>query len=104
LEAAKALVHRDLAETHSLARRGEPITVDRRIRNRLTQAHAAEQAVHGVEIIYRATGGAGLYLSERIQRAWRDIHAASHHASLNWDAVSSMYGQHVLGLEPKGRY
>ena len=104
LEAAKALVHRDLAETHEIARRGEPVSIDRRIRNRLTQAQAAELAVRGIEILYRATGGAGLYLSERIQRAWRDIHAASHHASLNWDAVSSMYGQHVLGLEPKGRY
>ena len=104
LEAAKAVVHRDLADTHELARRGAPVSIDRRIRNRLAQAHAAELAVQGIEIIYRATGGAGLYLSERIQRAWRDIHAASHHASLNWDAVSSMYGQHVLGFDPKGRY
>jgi len=104
LEGAKALVHRDLADTHELANRGETISVDRRIRNRLSQAYASELAVQGIEIMYRATGGAGLYLTERTQRAWRDIHAMSHHASLNWDAVSSMYGQHALGYEPKGRY
>ena len=94
----------DLAETHGLARQGEPISIDRRIRNRLSQAYAGELAVQGIEIMYRATGGAGLYLTERTQRAWRDIHAMSHHASLNWDAVSSMFGQHALGHEPKGRY
>ncbi len=104
LEAAKALVHRDLAETHELARQGTPISIDRRIRSRLNQAYAGELAVQGIEIMYRATGGAGLYLSERTQRAWRDIHAMTHHASLNWDAVSSMFGQHALGYEPKGRY
>lgn len=104
LEAGKALVHRDLATTHALARDGEPVSVDRRIRNRLTQAYAAELAVQGIDTLYRATGGAGLYLSEPIQRAWRDIHAMAHHASLNWDAVSTMFGQHALGLEPKGRY
>ena len=104
LEGAKALVHRDLAKTHELATRGEPISIDRRIRNRLSQAYASELAVQGIEIMYRATGGAGLYLTERTQRAWRDIHAMSHHASLNWDAVSSMFGQHALGFEPKGRY
>jgi hypothetical protein len=35
---------------------------------------------------------------------WRDAHAAATHVSLNWDAVSTMYGQYVLGLEPKGQY
>ena len=24
------------------------------------------------------------------------------HVSMNWDAVSTMYGQHALGLDPKG--
>lgn len=41
---------------------------------------------------------------EAFQRAWRDAHAAAVHVSLNWDAVSTMYGQHALGLEPKGQY
>ncbi len=104
LAAGKALIEADLAETHALALRDEPITVDRRIRSRLVQAYVADIAVRGIDGLFRATGGAGLYLGEPIQRAWRDIHAVSHHASLNWDAVSTMYGQHALGLEPIGRY
>jgi hypothetical protein len=43
-------------------------------------------------------------LDKPIQRAWRDIHTGAMHVSLTWDAVSTMYGQYALGLEPKGQY
>jgi hypothetical protein len=43
-------------------------------------------------------------LSHRVQRAWRDANAVAKHVALSWDAVSSMYGQHALGLEPRGQY
>ena len=39
-----------------------------------------------------------------LQRIWRDGHAAPSHISLNWDSTGTMYGQSLLGLEPKGRY
>jgi hypothetical protein len=45
-----------------------------------------------------------IFSSNRIQRAWRDIHGVSKHVSFNWDAISTMYGQWALGLEPKGQY
>jgi hypothetical protein len=38
------------------------------------------------------------------QRVWRDAHDDDAHISLNWDAVSTMYGQYPLGLEPRGQY
>jgi len=45
-----------------------------------------------------------LFLGQPLQRAWRDAHAAASHISLNWDSTGSMYGQFMLGLEPKGQY
>jgi hypothetical protein len=45
-----------------------------------------------------------LFLDNRLQRAWRDVNAIAKHISVNWDAVSTMYGQHAFGLEPKGQY
>jgi alkylation response protein AidB-like acyl-CoA dehydrogenase len=104
LNAGTALILSDLAETERMADAGEPITVDRRIHNRLSQAYIVKLAVQGVDTLYAATGGAGLYLSDRLQRAWRDVHGVAHHVSFNWDAVSSMYGQHAYGLEPRGQY
>jgi alkylation response protein AidB-like acyl-CoA dehydrogenase len=87
-----------------MAAAGEPIGVDRRVHNRLTQAYIVKLAADGVDNLYAVTGGAGLYLTDRLQRAWRDVHAVAHHVSFNWDAVSSMYGQMAFGLQPKGQY
>jgi alkylation response protein AidB-like acyl-CoA dehydrogenase len=102
--AGRALILSDLAETERMAAAGEPIGVDRRVHNRLTQAYIVKLAADGVDNLYAVTGGAGLYLTDRLQRAWRDVHAVAHHVSFNWDAVSSMYGQMAFGLQPKGQY
>jgi hypothetical protein len=45
-----------------------------------------------------------LFLDNTVQRAWRDANAVGRHISLNWDAVGTMWGQHALGLEPRGQY
>ena len=104
LAAGKALLASDFEETQRRAREGEAIDVAYRIKVRLAQAFVVRLAVQGIDALYGATGGGGLYLGHRVQRAWRDIHAVSHHVSLNWDAVGTMYGQHALGLEPRGQY
>ena len=57
-----------------------------------------------MDALFPATGGQGIFRDKLQQRAWRDAHAAATHVSLNWDAVSTTYGQYVLGLEPKGQY
>ena len=102
--AGRALVMSDLEETQREAHSEAGIGLDRRIHNRLSQAFIVKLARQGVELVYDGTGGTGLYLDQPLQRAWRDVNAISHHVSLNWDAVSSMAGQHALGLEPKGQY
>jgi alkylation response protein AidB-like acyl-CoA dehydrogenase len=77
IDAARLLMFRDLAEAFETAARGEPISMDVRLRNRRDQP---------------------------LQRAWRDAHGAASHISLNWDSTGSMYGQYMLGLEPKGQF
>ncbi len=60
--------------------------------------------VQAVDALFAASGGQSIFMSKPIQRSWRDAHAAGVHVSMNWDAVSTMYGQHALGLDPKGQY
>ena len=60
--------------------------------------------MQAVDALFLASGGQGIFSSKPLQRTWRDTHAAAVHVSLNWDAVSTMYGQYVLGLDPKGQY
>jgi alkylation response protein AidB-like acyl-CoA dehydrogenase len=83
---------------------GQPLSVDQRIRNRRDHAFAARLARDAVEAVFAAVGGSGLSLDQPIQRMWRDSNAIARHITLNWDAVSSMVGQHLLGLTPKGQY
>jgi alkylation response protein AidB-like acyl-CoA dehydrogenase len=104
IDAARLLILRDLAEAFETTARGEPISIDMRLRNRRDQAFCVRLAVQAIDLLFLAAGGQGLFLDHPLQRAWRDGHAAAAHISLNWDSTGSMVGQHMLGLEPKGQY
>jgi alkylation response protein AidB-like acyl-CoA dehydrogenase len=104
IDAARLLMFRDLADAFETVARGEPISVDVRLRNRRDQAFCVRLLVQAIDLLFLAAGGQGLFLEHPLQRAWRDAHAASSHISLNWDSAGSMYGQSMLGLEPKGQY
>src|ERR1700687_5968597 len=104
IDAARLLMFRDLGEALETAARREPISVDVRLRNRRDQAFCVRLLVQAIDLLFLAAGGQGLFLDHPLQRSWRDAHAASSHISLNWDSTASMYGQYMLGLEPKGQY
>ena len=104
LESGRLMILRDLEETHAAAIAGREITLETRFRNRLTQGYLVKQAVMAIDELYNVTGVTGINLGNRVERAWRDIHAMSHHVTLNWNIVSTLYGQHVLGLNPEGHY
>ncbi|MDO9442787.1 MAG: acyl-CoA dehydrogenase family protein [Beijerinckiaceae bacterium] len=104
LDGATLMIHRDLRETSDVVHNGDQVDVDMRMRNRLTHSFSVRLLVQAVDAVFTAAGGSALGLHHPVQRFWRDIHAVSSHISLNWDAVSAMYGQHTFGLEPKGQY
>jgi alkylation response protein AidB-like acyl-CoA dehydrogenase len=104
VDAARLLLYRDTAQVERMAVDGRAISVEQRIRNRRDHAYAARLSRDAVEALFSSVGGNGLSLNQPIQRMWRDANAISRHISLNWDAVSSMVGQYLLGLEPKGQY
>lgn len=104
LEAARLMTFQAIDDTFEAAKAGLPTTPNMRIRNRLTHGYTVKLALDAINGLYAATGGAGLYTDTHMQRAWRDITAGSHHVSLNWDALSTLYGQHVLGLNPQGSF
>ena len=104
LDSGKLMILRDLKETHEAANAGREIPQDMRIRNRLTQGYLVKQAVMGIDALYGVSGAAGINCGSRLERAWRDIHAISHHVTLNWDIASTLCGQHLLGLDPPGHF
>ena len=109
--AAEALVdsclvvaYRDIVETHEEVAANGEVSLETRMRNRRSQSFITHQAVTAIDLILAAVGGRAMQASHPIQRAWRDIHSAAAHISLNHDAVMSMIGQHRFGLEPLGQY
>ncbi|MFV8631214.1 acyl-CoA dehydrogenase family protein [Ralstonia pseudosolanacearum] len=104
VDAARLLLYRGAAEIEQFALDGKNVDVARRIRNRRDMAFAARLCQQAVDALFSGVGAAGLSLDQPIQRMWRDSNMIVKHFSLNWDAVSSMVGQHLLGLEPKGQY
>ncbi len=104
IEAARLTILDALDRAMAAAVVGDQANTDMRLRNRLAQAFSVRLLLRAVDAMFEASGGQGIFTSKPIQRAWRDAHAAAVHVSMNWDAVSTMYGQHALGLDPKGQY
>jgi resorcinol 4-hydroxylase (FADH2) len=103
-DAAREVLLRDLRDRVTTVRGGRPVTIEERIVSRRGQAFSVSLALGAVEALNASTGGAGLDLTNPVQRAWRDVNAVGRHISMNWDAVGTMYGQMALGLPPQGQY
>jgi resorcinol 4-hydroxylase (FADH2) len=103
LKAAKAVMFTQIEESRAAVMdRGELLGQAARVENRFVQTYAVQLAVQGLDELWAIAGATGIHHSQSLQRSWRDGHAIAHHAFFNWDALSAMYGQSLLGLEPKG--
>jgi 3-hydroxy-9,10-secoandrosta-1,3,5(10)-triene-9,17-dione monooxygenase len=60
---------------------------------RRDSAYAVKLSVQATNRLFEASGGKGLYTSGALQRFFRDVNAASHHAALSWDMHSEAYGR-----------
>jgi len=97
IDAATALMLRNLDEINRLGRSGEMQSLDDRVRYRRDNAFAAQLSTRAVDRIYPLLGGAGLASDDPIQRAWRDVHAIAQHIALIWDLQGGLWGAVALG-------
>lgn len=100
IDAAEAVMLRDCEEAMRFAEAGEVPPMEDKVRWRRDGAYAARMCSRAVDIIFGAAGGGAIYESNPLQRAFRDIHAASGHFGVNWDANGINYGRVALGLPP----
>jgi resorcinol 4-hydroxylase (FADH2) len=103
LKAAKAVMSTQIEESRAAVMdHGVLLGQAARVENRFVQTYAVQLAVQGLDELWAIAGATGIHHTQSLQRSWRDGHAIAHHAFFNWDALSAMYGQSLLGLEPKG--
>lgn len=71
-----------------------------RARVRADTALAAKSCREAVDLLVSAHGTTSLADWNRMQRLWRDVHVASHHAITEWQVNLEIYGKALLGVEP----
>ena len=94
LDAAEMLLRRTTLAHHG-AEAEWPQLLSRSIRD---FARVSEMAVDAIDTLIALCGTAGFATSHPIQRAWRDIHFASTHISLNTEINYAQYGRAALGM------
>jgi alkylation response protein AidB-like acyl-CoA dehydrogenase len=82
------------------ARSGRHPDLTARARVRADTALVAKYCREAVDLLVSAHGTSSLADSNRLQRLWRDIHVASHHAITEWQVNLEVYGKSLLGVEP----
>jgi 3-hydroxy-9,10-secoandrosta-1,3,5(10)-triene-9,17-dione monooxygenase len=91
----------NFAEMMRLAEASAEIPLADRARYRWEGAKAIDSSVRAVDRLFRASGGRGIFLSNPIQRAWRDVHAMAAHAGNNLERAAAVFGRSEFGLPPQ---
>ena len=99
-DAAELLYKRSIRETIDKITDGVPLDMAHRVRSRRDQGYSIVMATRAVEHLFKSMGGKGLYESNPVQRAYRDLHAVAGQIANNWDVTAAMYGQVTLGGPP----
>ena len=84
----------DAALTHWIT----PQTHDDKLRYRRDAFFSVRLCFEAVNILMGIAGSSGLYMSNAMQRLFRDAHAANAHVMFSTDVQGALYGQHALGV------
>jgi indole-3-acetate monooxygenase len=114
----KPLVQADLARAEALVRSGRaflfdelgacwddalagrPVTWHRRALVRLAACQATQCAIQAVDLMYACGGGTSLFESNRLERCFRDVHAAGQHVAVATQSNLEPVGRVLFGLDP----
>lgn len=98
LSAAQSFVINQVGLAWNEAEEGTQPDIRTRARLRLAATHATRTSARVVDRMYGAGGGTSIYSSSRLQRAFRDVHAATQHMVVA-PATYELVGRVLLGLE-----
>ena len=79
---------------------GRTVTLRRRALVRLAACESGRYAIQAVDLVHGAGGGTSIREDNRIERCWRDAHAAAQHFSVSEHGNLEPVGRVLLGLEP----
>ncbi len=101
IDAARALLRRDLEEVTRTVAGGAEVAPEVRARIRLDFSYVLRSCTEAVDRLFAAGGGATIYDGHPLQRYWRDIHTVNAHRVLDWDDAAENFGRLEVGLPSK---
>jgi alkylation response protein AidB-like acyl-CoA dehydrogenase len=103
LQGGRAFLFQEIDAAWQDVLAGREVGPDQRARLRLAAVHAATSAAQAVALMYTAGGATAIYASSSLERAFRDVHTATHHFLIQEQHYATI-GSLLLGLDlPGGR-
>jgi 3-hydroxy-9,10-secoandrosta-1,3,5(10)-triene-9,17-dione monooxygenase len=99
IDEVRLVLERNFAEMMALAEAGADIPVDRRVRFRHDSAMAVVKCVEAVDMLFTASGGRAIFLSNPLLRYFLDVHAARAHYANSPDKPGRNLGGVALGAK-----
>jgi 3-hydroxy-9,10-secoandrosta-1,3,5(10)-triene-9,17-dione monooxygenase len=98
VDAALLQTERNLSEAYGTVRRGEELGTQLRLRARRDQVRATERCVEALNVLFSDRLRLSVRRGGRVERAWRDVHAARMHVGNDAERAFEHFGAHELGL------
>ena len=100
LDAVELMWDRDLDEIARITREKREFTLEQRARYKRDVGLGLRDCQQVVARLAAASGAHGIFLSNPMQRAFRDVHAMTTHAALDPGQAARTAGRVALGLDP----
>jgi 3-hydroxy-9,10-secoandrosta-1,3,5(10)-triene-9,17-dione monooxygenase len=98
IDTARRVMRDHCLAAQALAGRGEVPNLLTKAIWRRDGAFAAGLCERAVDVLFKAGGGGALFDDHPLQRAFRDVHAATAHISMIWEPQATTFGRVALGL------
>ena len=98
IDTARTIMRSHCEEAQSFADRNEVPDLATKVRWRRDGAFTAGLCERAVDVLFKAGSGGALFDDHPLQRAFRDVHAATAHISMIWEPQATTFGRVALGL------
>jgi 3-hydroxy-9,10-secoandrosta-1,3,5(10)-triene-9,17-dione monooxygenase len=99
IDESRLVLFRDMEELMTLARAGQDMPIERRVRFRYNSARVVDRCADAVDELFSASGGRAIFTSTPILRFFLDIHAARGHYANNPEKPARNLGGVLLSLK-----
>lgn len=100
VRSGRAFLFDELRKLWESIQAGVPASMESRALVRLAASHATQNAIEAVDLVYKLAGGTALFEDNRLERCFRDVHAAGQHIAVSPMSNLEPVGRVMLGLDP----